>query len=233
VSTMFINPPVLQISLPELQCFQSSDIIGLNSSCRNAIAAPAVTTYNASVLSWGGSDPGTLEVTDNCGGSIGVLGRGTSDVAGLYLPPAAGGVCLITARAVSRDGLTTTQTLAVLARPGTDPPAQPPSVFAEYETGCVFGSPGFPTNCGSSFVGNTRTVFFVVNLSDGHPGTLTLVDDCAGAQLVPSYPVGGFFGVSWVTPSPGGGRTCTTTFRATTLEGGVTEAVATYQLFGP
>lgn len=232
ISTAFINPPSLQISLPDLSCSQSSDIIGLNSSCQTTVASPGVFSYNASVLSWNGSDPGTIEVTDNCGGSVGVSSGSTSDVSGFWLPPVGGGVCIITARAVDSDGLVTTESLAVLARPGTAPPVtSPPSVFAEYETGCTFQNSSFPSFCGSFSVGTTRTTFFEVFVFDGHPGTITINDSCAGPQHVPFTPNGTFNNISWTEPAPGGGRTCTTTLHATTLEGAATDVAANRQLF--
>ena len=231
ISTAFVSPPTLQISLPDLGCSQSSNSIGFNASCQNTIAAPTVTSYNASVLSWNGSDPGTIDVTDNCGGSVGVSSGGSSDLSGFWLPPAAGGTCIITARAVDADGLVTTESLAVLARPGTAPPiGSAPSVFAEYETGCVFGGSTFPSFCGSFSVGAIRTVFYEVFLFDGHPGRTTMTDTCAGPQRLPITPNGSFNNISWTEPAPGG-RNCTTTMHATTLEGAVTDVVANRQLF--
>ena len=232
INTAFISPPTLQISLPELQCSQSSDFIGFNSSCQNAVASPSVFNYNASVVSWNGSDPGTIDVTDNCGGSVGISSGGSNDLSGFWLPPAAGGTCIITARAVDADGLVTVESLAVLARPGTAPVVTSnPSVFAEYDTGCVFSNSTFPSFCGSFSVGFTRTMFYEVFLFDGHPGRTTLTDTCAGPQRLPITPNGSFNSINWTEPAPGGGRSCTTTMRATTLEGAVTEVAATRQLF--
>jgi hypothetical protein len=232
ISTAFVNPPLLQISIPDLNCSQTSNAFGFNASCQTPVSAPSILSYNASVLSWNGSDPGTIEVSDNCGGSIGISSGGSDDLSGFWLPPVAGGTCIITARAVDADGLVTTESLAVLAHPGTAPPiGSAPSVFVEYETGCVFGNSSFPSFCGSFSVGTTRTVFYEVFVFDGHPGRTTLTDSCAGAQPLPFTPNGTFNNVSFTEPAPGGGRTCTTTLHATTLEGAVTDVVANRQLF--
>jgi len=231
VSTTFVTAPLIQISLPELGCTAATANAGSDASCQTTIASPSIASYNASVLSWGGSDPGTLDVSDNCGGATGVSSRSPSDISGAWLPPASGGACLVTARAVSGDDLTATLSLAVLVRPGTPATAQPPSVFAEFENGCVFGQLPFPAGCGSFPVGGLRTVFAEIFLPDGHPGTMTLTDDCAGPQAVPPFVNNAFFGVSYAVPSLTS-RTCTVTLHATTLEGSFTDVAAQYQLFG-
>jgi len=230
VSTDFVSAPMIQLSLPGLGCAQSTDhVIGSDSSCQGTIASPTITSYAASVLSWGGSDSGTLEVTDSCGGGIGVSAQSSGSVSGSWLPSAAGGTCFVTARAVNGDGIVSTLKIAVLVRAGTPATASAPSVFAEYETGCVFQSSSFPTTCGAVFPGSFRTVFYQISLIDGHPGQFTLVDDCAGPQPI-QFTNGFFLSTGWTVPSVSG-RTCTTTLRATTLEGSSTEVAARYQVF--
>lgn len=231
VSTTFVTAPSIQISIPDLSCSTATTAVGSNASCQTTIASPTVASYNASVLSWGGSDPGTLEVTDNCGGGIGVSSRSSSDVSGLWLPPAHGGACLVTVRAVSSDGLAATLSLAVLVRPGTPASAQPPTAFAEFETGCVFQPTPFVPDCGGFPAGGLRQVFIQLIVADGHPGTMTLTDDCAGPLQLPAFSSGAFFGVSYTVPIQAS-RTCTATLHASTLEGSFADVAAQYQLFG-
>jgi hypothetical protein len=66
--------------------------------------------------------------------------------------------------------------------------------------------------------------------ADGHPGSLTITDDCGGAQPEPNNLF--FFDTQWTLPSEPG-RICTTTVRATNLEGVSSDAVARYQLVAP
>lgn len=231
IDTTFVTAPVLALQLQDLGCATFTSFMAINSSCQTTTASPNISSYAASVQSWGGSDPGTLTVTDSCGGGIGVTSSDASDIFGQWLPAAAGGACFITARAVNADGVSSSLSLAVLVRPGTPAFADPPSLFAEYETGCTFGSPSFPTSCGSFFAGNFREVFYEVFLADGHIGTQTLVDDCVGPQQLPVFSNGSFVAVGYVVPNQPS-RTCTTTLHATTLEGSSSDVVGQYQLIG-
>lgn len=60
---------------------------------------------------------------------------------------------------------------------------------------------------------------------------MTIRDDCAGAQPDVSSPLF-FFADTWQAPNTPG-ASCTTTVRATNLEGIVTEVAARYHLVAP
>jgi hypothetical protein len=222
-SATFIRSPFPFLSLSEIGCFVGPND---NGSCPTTIASPAVTSYDASV----GGTPGTLDVSDDCGGRFGVSSRSPGDVNGFWLPPVGGGLCLLTVHAVSGDGLSATLTAAVLTRAGTAPTARPPQPSAVFDTGCSFGSSATPPDCGSVPPGIQRTVFGNVFWDNGHPGALTIRDDCAGPQPDPSTTT--FFSATWQAPNTPG-ATCTTTVRATDLEGVVTEVAARYHLGAP
>src|SRR5512140_191741 len=69
VSGTLVTRPTLSFSLPGLGCFPSA---GGNASCSaNTLASPSATQFGVTVFSWGGSSPGTLELSDNCGGRFG------------------------------------------------------------------------------------------------------------------------------------------------------------------
>lgn len=227
-SATFISSPFPFLSLAELGCFVGPNN---NGSCPTAIASPAVTSYDANVASWGGSTPGTLDVSDDCGGRFGLSSRSPGDVGGFWLPPVGGGLCLLTAHAVSGDGLSATVTVAVLTRAGTAPVTRPPMASVFFDNGCNLGGAAMPPDCGSLQAGNQRTIFGGVNWDNGHPGSVTINDSCAGPQPDVSAPLFSF-AAAWQTPSTPG-VTCATTVRATNLEGVTTELVARYHLIAP
>lgn len=218
VRAAFIASPTMVLSLGGFGCFVES---GGNGACPATLASPDVSFYQASVQSWGGSTPGTLDVSDSCGGRFGTSSRDSSTITGFWLPPVTGGLCFLTAHAVSGDGLSATVTAAGLTRPGTAPTVRPPQPQASVD-GCSL-TPGMPNECGTA-AGGTETLFGNVNWDNGHPGSVTISDDCAGPQPDPTSP-GSFFQVSWLAPTMPR-TTCTTMLRATNLEGVTTEVSA-------
>lgn len=235
ISTAFVTAPVILLSLPDLGCTQSTDgVIGSDSSCQTTLASPTTTRYLASVLSWGNSSPGSLEVTDSCGGGVGVSvhSAGLSEQDGDWLPPVAGGTCFLTGRAVNSDGLASTVSIAVLARPGTPPAVPPPptlNAFLEDGFSCDLRPPPSVRHCGPVPVGSSLGLAYTPVLNGGHPGRLTITDDCAGPQSVTRFQDRGEEVVEWTVP-PVSGQTCTVTMDATTLEGSRSEVAVTYSV---
>lgn len=123
VNGVFVTAPVLRLELPRVNCFVSP---GDNASCPETIASPDTTFYAVSVLSWGLSDRGTMEVTDDCGGQFASVGRVNDSLSGFWIPPVGGGICILTARAVNGDGIVGKMSAAVFVHPGTPPPLAPP-----------------------------------------------------------------------------------------------------------
>jgi hypothetical protein len=163
-------------------------------------------------------------------GRFGTSSRGDSEIFGFWLPPLDGGVCFVTMHAVNGDGLATTVTAALVAHAGTAPTARPPAPFANLENGCMFGSPDSPPDCGSVTVASQRTLFGSVFWDDGHPGSVTITDDCVGPLPDPSNAA--FFSSSWLT-SASPADTCTVTLRAVDLEGVATSIAAQYHVVAP
>lgn len=225
LSASFIASPSVVFNLVDLGCSVGP---GGNGSCPVTIASPTVTSYFATVSSWGGSTPGMLDVSDSCGGRFGRSSHDSSNISGFWLPPVGGGLCFLTAHAVSGDGLPATVTVAALTHPGTAPTVRPPQASVTFENGCNFGTSATPSDCGLFPTGAPRAAFGNVNWDNGHPGSVTISDDCAGPQPDPVSTF--FFLASWVAPSTPG-ATCTTTVRVTNLEGVTTEFAARYQLF--
>jgi hypothetical protein len=230
VSATFIAAPSVVLGMSTLQCD-----VGLftDGSCPGTIASPTVSDYSLSVFSWGGSTRGTFDVSDSCGGRFGTSSRGFDSVSGFWLPPVGGGLCFLTAHAVNGDGLATTVTAAVLTRPGTAATARPPqpvAIFQETNFGCGFGSSASPSDCGPFQTGSQLSMNGQVFWNDGHPGSVTITDDCVGPRPEPGGT--GLFFASWLAPNMPG-ATCTTTVRATNLEGVSAEIASRYQLVAP
>ena len=226
VNGVLVTAPAIFLSLSGAGCFVAP---GGNASCPLTIASPSATSYQLSVASWGGSDPGTLDLSDNCGGRFGISSRDPSGRFGFWLPPVGGGLCILTAHAVSSDGLASTLTAAVLTHPGTPATAQPPQIGLAVFGTCFTTAPGAPVDCGSIPGGTQQSLFGSVGWADGFPGSLTINDDCVGPQPDPTST--SFFSALWTTPTAPG--TCTITVRATDLEGVATDAVARYQVVAP
>jgi hypothetical protein len=120
VSGVFVTAPGIDLSL--LGCIGST---GQNSSCQAKIASPAEAPYQLTVFNWGSAVPGTIELSDDCGGRFDEASRNPGDRSGAWLPPVDGGLCIITARAINDGGLAEVVAIALLTRPGTPPMAAP------------------------------------------------------------------------------------------------------------
>jgi hypothetical protein len=174
--------------------------------------------------------PGTLELSDNCGGRFGTFSQMPGSAVGAWLPPVAGGLCLLSARAVNGDGLAATISAAVLSHAGSPPTAQPPQIFANFDTGCMLRSSGAPADCGPVPASRPLSLFGNVAWADGIPDSVTITDDCAISQPIADNLL--FFHASWNLINAAG-RICTTTVRATNLQGTSSEVAAHYQLIAP
>lgn len=223
VDTTFVSPPSVFLDLTP-GCFVDSNTS--NGSCPDTVASPTTRSYTLGVLGWGNSVPGTLEVSDSCGGRFGTTMRGTDLVTGTWLPPVAGGVCFLTARAVNGDGVVATATAAVLVHPGTAPMVAPPQVTASFLSGCTLRDSAMPAHCG--FVQPRSTLFLSGSAfwQDGHPGSVTITDSCFGR--LPDPDDTSSFSALWTVPGTFG--SCTTTVRATNVEGVTTEVAGIYSI---
>jgi hypothetical protein len=228
VNGELVTTPSIFLNMPG--CFVATDF-GNNSSCAVAVASPTTDFYELNVRAWGAlSTPGTLDLSDNCGGRFGTSTQQPQDVTGFWLPPVDGGICLLTARAVNGDGLVATLTVAILVRPGTPATSQPPHIFAAFNTGCGFSLSATPSTCDPVVGGTQQQMFAGVSWADGTPGSVTITDSCAGAQPAPADST--FLAEGWTVPNQPG-QTCLTTIRATSLQGSSTELAAQYLISAP
>lgn len=228
VSGTFVAAPRLALSFAD----RCNVVPGGNATCPDPIASPSTTPYLATVVSWGSSAPGTIELSDSCGGQFGTGERSDSSVAGLWLPPVASGVCILTARATNGDGLARTISAAVLVEAGTAPTPQPPAFRSSglvvlfpsgIATTFTFSPANMPNDCGPLPVGSLVAATGSVNWFDGRPGTVTVTDTCAQPSFHPSDQFD--LNASWEVPSTPG-ATCTTTIQATSSQGVTSPALA-------
>ncbi len=226
-SAEFVTSPSIHLGFPLAGCYISS---GGNSSCAGSIASPNVIDYDVSVMGWGGSSPGSITLTDNCGGRSGTSQNSSEYRSGSWLPPVGAGVCILTATAVNGDGIAETLSAAILVRAGTPATAELPSISGQLYPGgtCAFSSSSpTPASCGPIPAGTQAYLYGSVNWANGNPGSVTLLDDCNGSLVPPSSSYG--FNSLWSLPNQPG-QTCTLTIRAISLQGGTSEASAQYQL---
>lgn len=229
VNGVFVAAPVLHLELAGVNCFVSH---GGDASCPVPIASPGTTGYAVNVVSWGLSDRGTMELSDNCGGQFASFGRINDSLSGVWLPPVDGGICILTARAVNGDGIAGKLSAAVLVHPGDPRPlAPPPTIFVLLNNGCQFNSsdPVSPADCGTFPAGSQLNLFGDYSFGNGFPGSAVLTDDCGGGVFVPMLLTMSIF-LDWTLP-PTPGTTCTIRLRVTNFQGTASEATAHYHLF--
>jgi hypothetical protein len=232
VSGLFVSAPVMELRLQTLHCDVSTG--GFDSSCSEATASPSASSFTLNTFGWGVSTPGTLELSDNCGGRFGTTFRNSDIVQGAWLPPVAGGLCIFTGRAVNSDGAVGTVTAAVLVHPGTPATSQTPGLFVSMNTdrgGCGFGNndPSAPRGCGVGSSGATAFVSISVDWPfDGNPGSIDVSDDCGGGFF--QAPTASSLSRSWIIAGSFG-STCTVTARAISLQGTVGTATGMFTLF--
>lgn len=226
-SASFVSAPSIYFGFPDAGCYVAPDG---NSSCAGSLASPSITSYGVSVMGWGGSTPGSLTVSDNCGGHFGMTNSGPDYRSGSWLPPTGAGVCILTASATNGDGLVSTLSAAILVRAGTPATAQPPSIWGQLYPGfnCYLdSSSATPVDCGSIPAGSPMSLYGYVNWSDGTPGSVTLSDSCNSGLEQPTNAYN--FNNYWNLPNLSG-QTCTLTAQVTNLQGGTSQASAQYHV---
>jgi hypothetical protein len=216
-------------------------VAGANASCEFTIASPDFVTQQATVVDWGGGTPGTLTLSDDCGGRFGISNQATGSLLGFWMAPVAGDLCILTAHATNGDGLTGTISAAVLADAGAPPaPTQLPthsgllvvSVDPHNQLNIQLSNP--PPAVTALAPGLAMAFSDFVGWADGLPGIVTVTDSCVGPQPVSIFGFG-FTDAStpfWTIPSTPG-TLCTVTAQATNLQGVASQVSAQYRIASP
>lgn len=232
VDGAFVEAPLVTITLGqgETVCFVTPE--SFNASCPNIPAAsPDVIPFNALVSSWGGSVPGTFTISDNCGGRFSA-GPSSDFISGFWLPPTQASTCLLTAHAVSGDGVHADLSAAVRARAGTPRTAPPPAISVSlfHNSGqCQLSSASGPVSCGFTFSGTGMFLSGAVGWGEGLPGTIGVSDDC-GTPYQTSFDQFGNMSAQG-TLFQQDGPTCTVTVEATNFEGATSQASGLISFF--
>jgi hypothetical protein len=214
VTAVVVFNPQVFLSLDSLGCGADSGLPGR--SCTSTIGLPSTSTFFMSVDDWRLSTPGTLDLSDSCGGEVRVVATTLTSIEGLWSPPASGGLCFLTGRAINGDGGVATVIVAVLTHPGTPDTSTVPQIDATLFVGngpCRFQNTadGEPTQCGTEESIFSAEVQPTVDWGTGDPGTVRIAADCGG-QPSTRIPY------DWAPRGTSGDR-CTVTVRATSRQG--------------
>lgn len=235
VISEFISAPTLELQLSLQSAFCVVNRFVSNASCAAATSSPTVTPVQAFV-NWENATPGSMTVFDDCGGGVSVLFQGLTFLDARWLPPAQGGICRVTVRATSLEGVVSELSAAVLVRPGT--PRQPvgaPDValngfFPAAMSFCSGHSTVGEVFCNPTPAGSTASFDGSVFWADTLPSTIELTDSCGGAfSSRATDPASGFFSATWQAPAaPVAG--CAITATARSLEGVTRSAVLRFDV---
>lgn len=232
--TQFISAPAVALNLASGPKFCITSSFSADASCQEAFASPEVPLV-VSNIDWAGGIPGTVTLSDDCGGSFGVTYHDAFLQQANWLPPVEGGLCRLTVRATNGQGVVGQLSMAVLVREGTPRvPASPPTVFAGLflANGLCSTTGGAPALlCPFTMAGSTQFLELSVSWNDGLPGSFEFTDGCGGVFTdANSSPSAGYALQEWRAPATAA-ELCPITVTATNLEGQSTSAVFLVDVF--
>jgi hypothetical protein len=163
---------------------------GVNASC----SEPITTRHTARgevFIEWGNAQPGIIEVFDDCGGTFLPLFIDPFFAEGSWIAPAQEGVCFLTVRATSGEGVRAEMSVAVAVQAGEPPPPPPPAhiLVDFFSVGCTVTSDHAEADCLPVEAGQAIEFFAQVDWLGATPGFIDLADDC-----------GGFFSLFFIDP---------------------------------
>ena len=201
INGVFVAAPRLFIDLSHGQKFCQVFPESFDGTCDDDIASP--TAANTGVfVEWGNAEPGTLTVTDDCGGSFETFGQDPFFFNANWTPPVNQTVCLVRAEAVSAEGLTSTLSAAIVVRDGEAPRPETPQIFAtmSYSSFCELFPGDNSVQCPAMLPGDRALLEVRADWRGATPGSLEIVPECAGdLQVVQEDP---FFLLAEWTPLP-------------------------------
>ncbi len=232
VGGVFVSAPRINLNL---DFFERQEFCGVfpetsDGTCDNEIASPEAARVSAFV-DWGAAEPGTIDIADNCGGAFVRFFQDAFFTDGEWRPPVQESVCLITATAISGEGLVSELSAALLVREGVERPPVQPVVFFDFGYSNGFCNAPNPEEgdivCEGGPITAGEIGFVAVNVDWRQPatGTIEFFDNCGGEFLgVSSDPF--FASAEWQAPA--GVSECSIIAQIVTAEGLVVERVATF-----
>lgn len=194
-------------------------------SCQPEVASPSVVHFELAVDDWDGLTAGDLQLTDSCGGHVAIDDAQLDRIQGSWVPPAAGGPCILLGRATSAEGVIGASQLALYAHPGEAYPTTTLWLDATLRgdaTQCAL-HPSTPS-CGHVAAGSSLQL--AGDASD--LGLIEIDDSCAGPRRWFGAP-SDFSVPSWTVPATPG-MSCEVTVRGTSLSGNAKTIATRYTI---
>ncbi len=202
ISGTFVAAPTISLTLayPAGTC----DVFtgAQDGTCAGDIASPDTATIVA-FADWGYGEPGTIEITDDCGGVTDLHLEDPFFVDGVWTPPTAESVCLITARANGPEGPSSEVSAAILVRDG-EPQASEPLISATFshdDGDCDVSAGTLDTECPAMGGNELGILEATIDWLDLPPGTVDIFDTCAGEFIVLDTSDPFFAFAEWIAPS--------------------------------
>ena len=187
VDAVFVPTPTVSLNLSYTDDFCSVFSGAADGSCRVSIASPDQATVSVFV-EWGIAELGSIELTDNCGGTFEESFKEPFILDGTWTPPVDESLCLITARAISPESLNSEVSAALFVRDGQAPPPpeapQMSGIFNYFPYGpCEFQANETDVQCPDYQVSEVGVLDVQIDWGNQEPGTVELID-CGGEFLV-------------------------------------------------
>jgi hypothetical protein len=198
-------------------------------TCEGSIATSGRATVNAAV-DWGNSEPGSLEVFDDCAGRFEVRATDLDSFQAEWLAPVVRSTCVFTARALSTDGAGS-EVSAVFMVQG-DGPNGYPRLSAKLSHGngtCVLAAGQSDVACSEPIsAGDVVQASASIDWGNLTQGSIAVSPTCSG-QFVDPVDDGSSFQTAWEAPlidTTG----CEVTFEAISNEGPFTVAKMSFSI---
>jgi hypothetical protein len=198
----FVSAPQLSLDIytNDYQCSVYSG--NQDGTCASSISAPT-RPYVSAYAYWGNAAPGIVELTKNCGGDFVNPYIDPSYIQMEWVLPLEQTVCLLTARAVSGDGIVTQISAAILVRDGEPPPPADIQAFVQLyhnDGECYLNSGESTVECSAVRAGNPAFLYIDMFWDSAVPGVIEVRDDCGGSFF--EYTDDPFFlQADWTPPS--------------------------------
>jgi hypothetical protein len=189
-----------------------------------------------SVAAWGGSSSGPIDIADSCGGRFERQPRFIGDnvdenhLVWRWLPSSAGGLCQLTARAISAAGVSANLSMAVVVPPGIVPPLSSlwGLILTDRPSEDCFVLSERPMDCTSSsfHAGDSMFLSVIQNWYFLTPGTVEVSDTCGSVVTQDPERTYRFL---W-NQAGTAGATCNIRVKMTAQEGTSVEASTSFRL---